>query len=171
VSFRTLAPIFAVVAASAPVTGVDVRGTLAQPGVVWVEDGSRLPPPSEVQMANADKAFVPGVVVVQAGGSVRFPNNDPFFHSIYSESDVDPFDIGFYDNGPGKSVPFEKPGVVYVRCHIHGSMHGTIIVVDGPWTQTTQPNETYVIPNVTRGRHQLHIWTADGGEKVSEIKL
>jgi plastocyanin len=171
VTLRFFAPLLAAVTVSAPVTGVDVRGTLAEPGIVWVEDGSRTAPAAEVVMANTDKTFVPGVVVVTAGSTVRFPNNDPFFHSIYSESDVDPFDIGFYDNGPGKSVPFNKPGVVAVRCHIHGSMHGTIVVVDGPWTQTTQANQTYVLPNVARGRHLLHVWTPDGGEKVTEIRL
>jgi plastocyanin len=171
VLLRFATALVAVFAVSGPPGGVDVRGTLPEPGVVWVQDDARPLPAAETQMANSDKTFVPGIVVVAAGGSVRFPNFDPFYHSIYSESPAGPFDIGFYDNGPGKAVAFERTGVIAVRCHIHGSMHGTIVVVGGPWAQTTAPGEGYVIPNVPPGRHTLHVWTPDGGEKISEITL
>jgi len=171
VLLRIASALVAVFAVSGPPAGVDVRGTLPEPGVVWVGDDAHPLPVAETQMANSDKAFVPGIVVVAAGGSVRFPNTDPFYHSIYSESAAGPFDIGFYDTGPGKAVPFARPGIVAVRCHIHGSMHGTIVVVGGPWAQTTQPGESYAIPGVPPGRHSLHVWTPDGGEKTSEINL
>jgi plastocyanin len=156
--------------AASAVTGT-VRGSLPQPGVVWVSDGSPPPPPVEVQMSNSGKAFLPGAVVVPAGSSVRFPNEDPFFHSIYSESDADPFDIGFYDTGPGKVVAFPKAGVVAVRCHIHGFMHGTILIVDGPWVVTSQPDQSYEIQNVRPGKHILHVWTPADGEKTSEVSV
>jgi plastocyanin len=171
VLFRIATALVAVTAMSGPPGGLDVRGTLPQPGVVWVQDDAHPLAATEIQMANSDKAFVPGIVVVAAGGRVRFPNTDPFYHSIYSESAAGPFDIGFYDTGPGKAVAFARPGIIAVRCHIHGSMHGTIVVVGGPWAQTTAPGESYVIPNVPPGRHVLHVWTPDGGEKMTDVDL
>jgi hypothetical protein len=123
----------------------------------------------DAEMRNTHKSFVPDLLVISAGTSVRFPNDDPFFHSIYSDSGPDAFDIGFYDNGPGKVVPFSKPGVVSVRCHIHGTMHATIVVVDGPWAQTHSPNEKYTLTNVRPGNHVLHTWSLDGGEKTSQV--
>ncbi len=122
-------------------------------------------------MRNTHKAFVPDVVVITAGSSVRFPNDDAFFHSIYSESSPDPFDIGFYDNGPGKLVTFPKSGVIAVRCHIHGTMHAAIIVVDGPWAQTHAPGEAYTLGNVRPGNHVLHMWSPDAGEKTAPVHL
>jgi len=146
-------------------------GTLAQPGVVWISDGSKPAPMPEASMHNTHKSFVPEMIVITAGTNVRFPNDDGFYHSIYSESAADPFDIGFYDTGPGKIVAFPNPGVDDVRCHIHGSMHGVIIIVDGPYAQTTAPGASYTLTNVRPGEHTLHVWTADGGEKTSTIHI
>jgi hypothetical protein len=122
-------------------------------------------------MRNTHKSFVPDFLVITAGSSVRFPNDDSFFHSIYSESPADPFDIGFYDNGPGKLVPFAKSGVVEVRCHIHGTMHATILVVDGPWAQTKAPGEKYTLTGVRPGSHVLHEWSEQSGEKTTRVNL
>jgi hypothetical protein len=122
-------------------------------------------------MSNSHKTFVPDLLVVTVGTAVRFPNDDDFFHSIYSELGPDPFDIGFYDTGPGKYVLFEHPGVVAVRCHIHGSMHATIIVVDGPWAQTHTPGETYTLVNVRPGRHLLHSWSPTNGSAETNVTL
>jgi plastocyanin len=148
------------------------RGTLASPSVAWISDGSHpAGVAAEFAMTNEDKSFQPNLLVIPAGSNVRFPNEDPFFHSIYSDSAPDPFDIGFYDTGPGKVVSFPTPGVVAVRCHIHGSMHATIVVVDGPYAVTDRPGEAYEITNVRPGRHVLHVWTPADGEKTVEITL
>lgn len=160
-----------VVAAANPSFAATYSGSLASPGVVWISDDSKPAVAPESEMRNTHRAFVPDLLVITAGSSVRFPNDDPFYHSIYAESGPDPFDIGFYDNGPGKVVPFPKPGVVLVRCHIHGTMHAAIVVVDGPSAQTHGPNEQYVLTGVRPGTHMLHEWTPDGGEKARPVKL
>jgi hypothetical protein len=106
---------------------------------------------------------------VPAGASVRFPNDDEFYHSVYSISPSNPFDLGLYDNGPGKTVEFDTPGIVEVRCHVHGSMHATIVVVDGPFVTTTQPNERYELDGIARGPHVLHVWT--DGDTVTSTNI
>jgi len=161
----------AVVVATGVASAANYSGVLAQPGVVWISDGSKPAPLPEVEMRNTHKSFVPEMIVITAGTNVRFPNDDGFYHSIYSESAANPFDIGFYDTGPGKIVAFPNPGVDDVRCHIHGSMHGVIVVVDGPYTQTLTPNATYVLTNVRPGEHVLHVWTPLTGEKTSTVRI
>ena len=160
-----------VAALASPALAAEYSGTLSEPGVVWISDGSRRPPAIELQMKNLHKTFVPGVLVIPAGSDVRFPNEDPFFHSIYSESAPDTFDLGFYDTGPGKVVPFANAGVIDVRCHIHGLMRATIVVVDGPAITVDKAGERYTLTNVRRGRHTLHVWTVAGGEQTSKIRL
>lgn len=152
-----------------PALAGTVSGTLPQPGVVWVSDGSDPAAMPESIMRNAGKAFVPDLLIVTVGSSVRFPNDDDFFHSIFSSSQSDPFDVGFYDTGPGKVIAFPKPGVDVIRCHIHGAMRATILVVDGPWVRTDRPGEAYRIDGVRAGRHVLHAWTPDGGERTSDV--
>jgi plastocyanin len=167
---RLALPLVLIAAVALPADAATLHGTFATPSVVWVSDGSKpAPQTAEYMMSNTHKTFEPAVLVVTAGSSVRFPNEDPFFHSIYSNSDADPFDIGFYDTGPGKLVTFANPGVVKVRCHIHGSMHGTIVVVDGPYAETDRDDEKYDLENVLPGRHVVHVWTPEGGEKTSTV--
>jgi len=160
-----------VLIAGAPATAAEITGTLPEPGVVWISDGSKPTPMSDASMKNAHKTFVPELLVVTAGSNVRFPNEDPFYHSIYSESQRDPFDLGYYDMGPGKVVPFAQPGIVDVRCHVHQFMRATIVVVDGPWAQTAEPGQTYTLRNVRPGQHRLHAWTPGGGEKISDVAV
>jgi hypothetical protein len=135
------------------------------PSVVWFT-GTVPPPVAGAAIHQTMKAFVPALLVIPAGSSVRFPNDDPFYHSVYSDSPSNPFDLGLYDNGPGKDVVFANPGIVEIHCHVHGSMHATIVVVDGPFAITTQPNERYRIDGVAPGPHELHVWT-DGPTATS----
>jgi plastocyanin len=59
---------------------------------------------------------------VQQGDSVRFVNDDPFAHNVFSLSDVKSFDLGSYGQGLFKSVLMDKPGTVEVECAVHPDM-------------------------------------------------
>lgn len=79
------------------------------------------------------KAFVSGDTTVESisvkqGDSVSFRNGDPFFHNIFSLSDIQFFDLGSYPNGEARSVTFETPGTVEVECAIHPDMYMTVEV-------------------------------------------
>ncbi|HUN29511.1 MAG TPA: hypothetical protein VMV65_06875 [Alphaproteobacteria bacterium] len=137
--------------------------------VVWVSAPKAAPKPIEAVMTNKDRSFIPPLTVIPVGSTVRFPNEDPFFHSIYSTSAADPFDIGFYDTGPGKVVPFPNPGIIDVHCHIHASMHATIIVADGPYAQSS--NGTYVLSGVPAGKYVLHAWDLAHGDRTMTIDV
>ncbi|MGJ0223755.1 plastocyanin/azurin family copper-binding protein, partial [Streptococcus pyogenes] len=45
------------------------------------------------------KAFGPAKLSVQAGDSVKFVNDDPFAHNVFSLSDAKSFDLGSYGQG------------------------------------------------------------------------
>ena len=54
--------------------------------------------------------------------AVSLKNENPFFHNIFSLSDVKTFDLKSYPKGQSKSVTFDKPGTVEVKCSIHPEM-------------------------------------------------
>lgn len=145
-----------------------VRGT-TNASVVWVSAPKALPKPAEGVLTNQNRSFIPALIVIPMHSTVRFPNNDPFFHSIYSTSPADPFDIGFYDTGPGKVVTFDNPGVVDVHCHIHASMHATIVVTDGPYALAS--GSTFEIDGVPAGARVLHLWDLQNGERTMQIDV
>lgn len=149
-------------------SAAEVSGTVQEPSIVWINDGSRADE-TLATMRNKDRQFVPGTIVIRAGMSVQFPNDDPIYHSIYSTSQLDPFDIGFYGFGPGKVVPFSKAGIVEVRCHIHTSMHGVIVVADGPSTQGLV--KSFSFGDVLAGTHTLFMRDARGELKTKSIMV
>ncbi len=81
----------------------------------------------EVVVSQTGKTFmVKGVKVetltIKAGDSVSFLNGDPWFHNIFSLSELKAFDLGSYPQGQSKSVIFEKPGSLDIECAIHPQM-------------------------------------------------
>lgn len=142
---------------------------LPEPGVAWISGAPAAVATDRPAMRQTARTFVPDLLVVPVGSSVTFPNDDAFYHSVYSVSPGNAFDLGLYDTGPGKAVTFAVPGVVDIRCHVHGSMHATIVVVDGPVARTTQPGERFRIDGVAPGRRTLHVWTPEGGESSRPV--
>jgi plastocyanin len=143
---------------AAPASAATYTAVVNAPGVVWVTDGAPVPA-TGVAIHQTMKAFVPAFAIVPVGTAIAFPNDDPFYHSVYSDSPGNAFDIGLYDTGPGKSVRFDVAGIVDIHCHVHGTMHAVVVVVDGPYAQTTGPNQRVRIDGITPGRHVVHTWT------------
>lgn len=137
--------------------------------VLWISAPSVASPAGNYTMVNHDKTFIPSLLVIPVGSTVRFPNEDPFYHSIYSDSPIDPFDIGYYDTGPGKVVRFAKAAIVDVHCHIHVYMHATIVVVDGPFARADDGR--YRLQGVPSGTYLLHAWDALHGERTQTIRI
>lgn len=81
-----------------------------------------------------DKSFViNGKTVdklqIKNGDTIRFKNEDPFFHNIFSLSDLKTFDLGSFPKGEYKDVVFDKSGVVEVECAIHPQMYLEVTVL------------------------------------------
>lgn len=83
---------------------------------------------AEHVVGQKNKAFAVEKLKVKVGDSVKFVNDDPFSHNVFSLSDAKSFDLGTYPKGAAKSVTFDKPGVVEVECAIHPDMRMTIEV-------------------------------------------
>jgi plastocyanin len=81
-----------------------------------------------VVVGQKDKKFTVQEVDVKVGDSVRFLNEDPFFHNVFSLSDAALFDLGSFPQGEHRDVTFEEAGKVEVECAIHPSMKMVINV-------------------------------------------
>ncbi len=62
-------------------------------------------------------------LTIKVGDTIYFQNDDPFFHNIFSLSDLKTFDLGSYPAGQSKSVTFDSPGEVEIECAIHPEMY------------------------------------------------
>jgi plastocyanin len=77
---------------------------------------------AEVVVAQKGKAFSTKKLSVKLGDSVKFVNEDPFSHNVFSLSDAKSFDLGSYGQGGAKTIVFDKAGTVEVECAVHPDM-------------------------------------------------
>lgn len=112
-------------------------------------------------MMQKDTAFFPAAVAVAVGGTVVFPNGDPFFHNVFSYSSAKRFDLGRYPEGESKEVSFDEPGVVSVFCEVHDFMRGAIVVTENPFHAVVAEDGTFRIEGVPDGEHTIAFWHPD----------
>lgn len=123
------------------------------------------------QMAQRDTAFAPPVLVVPVGTTIRFPNEDKFFHNVFSYSKAKRFDLGRYPRGEAKTVTFDKSGQIAVFCEIHKWMRGAIVVLDNPFYAAVAEDGSFRIPNVPPGTYEVTVWHAERGGKSFKVTV
>jgi len=82
----------------------------------------------EHEVAQKNKSFTKKQLQINVGDVVSFPNQDPFFHNVFSLSETKTFDLGSYKKGETKKITFNDPGTVEVECAIHPKMRMVIEV-------------------------------------------
>ncbi len=140
------------------------------PAVVFLAGrvGPAPPPATDAVMAQQDTAFMPSLLVIPVGTTVRFPNNDSFFHNVFSYSADGRFDLGRYPMGESKDVLFDDPGIVKVYCEVHESMRAAIVVVENRYW--AEPDDgVFRFQGVPAGTYTLVAWQADRGEVEREV--
>lgn len=154
-------------------------GEIAAPepplAVVYLE--GRFPAPTnappKVQLWQKGLQFSPGLLPVQVGTIVEFPNGDDLYHNVFSYSKPKRFDLGRYrkEDKPAEQV-FDRPGVVKLYCEIHEHMRATILVLETPHFTRTDTNGHYRLANLPAGRHTLKVWVDDRRtlERAVELK-
>lgn len=112
------------------------------------------------QVLQKDLMFSPGLLPVQVGTTIEFPNLDDTYHNIFSYSPAKRFDLGRYrpDERPIPSQTFDTPGLVTLRCDIHEHMRGLVLVVNTPHFVTTDAEGRYRLTGIPPGRYTLKAW-------------
>lgn len=115
-------------------------------------------PAEAVTLTTARRQFVPRVIVVEAGSVVRFPNDDPILHNVFSSSPGNRFDLGLYGESDGLTHRFDQPGLVRVFCNVHSRMSAHIVVVDTPFYLRPDGEGRFRFEAVPRGAGTLTAW-------------
>jgi plastocyanin len=106
-------------------TNADAVVTLEAPGL-------KLAPPAEpLKIDQKGFRFLPHITVVQTGSSIRFLNNDPEPHNVYSPEGR--YNLGTWPTGDTKDYTFKRPGIYSQLCNIHLAMLAYVVVVDTPF--------------------------------------
>ncbi len=128
--------------------------------VVNIEGSVVAPPkPTTATIVQRDATFSPHVLPIVYGTTVRWPNEDDIYHNVFSMTDAETFDLGFYKKtAEPPTTYFGKLGRVDVFCAIHTNMHCIILVLPNPYFAMADAKRRYVIKDVPAGSYRIRAW-------------
>ena len=141
--------------------------------IVFLKNPPRPPTltPMRVSIMQQNETFVPRTVAITAGSRVDFPNDDPFFHDVFSLSRNGSFDLGSYPRGQSKSEIFKHPGLIKVYCHLHSHMTASIMVFDHPYFTIPSTDGAFAIEDVPAGTYTVSAWHERIGESTQQVMV
>lgn len=161
--------------AAGTITGtVTVTGSSSNgDAVVYIEQAPAASPPSKaLEMDQRKMQFIPHVLPIVAGTSVKFLNSDPTPHNVFSP-DNEKYNLGTWPQGQTKDYTFSKckkfPCVYTQLCRVHPEMEGFVVVLQNPYFAVTGRDGKYEIKDVPPGSYSLGVWHQKGKAGVKPV--
>lgn len=149
-----------------PKTMKSMRGMTSDAVVAWLTpiDGAVAPATEGAatqtyRLVQKNKMFAPHLLVVPTGSSIDFPNEDPFFHNVFSLFNGKRFDLGLYEAGRHRAVRFDREGVSYIFCNIHPAMGAVVVSLATPFYAVSDASGSITLGNVPPGTYALKLWS------------
>ena len=117
-----------------------------------------LPPGALVILDQVNLKFIPHVLPIVMGTTVRFPNSDEVRHNVFSFSPAKLFNLGIYRKGETRQVTFDQPGEVVLLCNIHSEMSAYVLVLETPYFTVTSEEGSYRLPGLPPGKYAVTVW-------------
>ena len=163
---RSLFTLVLVAATTATAFAGTIEGKVS-PGnsVVYVDAIAGKTFPAPTQQALMDQKgllFSPHLLVVQAGTTVEFQNDDTVQHNVFwpsiSGNKRLGHNLGTWPKGEKRPFKFDQPGVVPLLCNVHPEMSGYVVVSPTPYFAQTNASGEYKIENVPDGKYNVVAW-------------
>ena len=136
--------------------------------LVLLEDGNGREFPAADALVSMDQkglVFIPHVLPVMKGTTVRFLNNDNVDHNIcfLYEKTGETLDLGTWGYGISRDYRFLEPGVVITLCKLHLEMAAYVVVFANPYfvpaaIDADTQKASFLIENVPPGGYVLNVW-------------
>jgi len=164
---RAAAALLACVAArSALAEGGTVSGKVdatppkyAEESVVYLEGAKGEATPRTLSMDQRNLKFVPHVLAVAKGDTVKFLNHDGVAHNVYSP-DGDAYNLGTFKPNEERTHTFSQEGAYSQLCSIHPEMLGYVYVAPSAYAAAVDAKGHYVIKDVPPGSYKVAVWNS-----------
>ena len=130
--------------------------------VVYIQEAQgTFPATKPVEMDQRGNKFIPHVLPVVVGTTVRFLNGDPTAHNVFSP-DYEKYDLGNWSQGANKEYAFKEcaqaPCVYSQLCKIHPQMDAYVTVLQNPYFAVTDKDGRFTIADVPPGSYTIGVW-------------
>jgi len=117
--------------------------------------------------------FVPRVLGIQAGQSLKIVNSDQTDHNIHPTPRIN---RDFNDSqlaGQGPIIrKFRRPEAIFpVKCDKHSWMRSHIAVLAHPFFAVSDSNGAFTIKGLPPGEYEIEAWHEKYGSKTAKIKV
>ena len=129
-----------------------------------------VPLPAEpAEMDQYGRAFIPRLVVVREGQTVRFINSENDLHNVHviDERGESLFNVGMPIVGGTYEHVFERAGDYRVGCNIHQQMSATVRVTASPFIAVADRDGSFAISGVPYGVYDVEV--RRGPERVTRV--
>lgn len=152
---------------------VKLRGDTSEKDIVFflekVGDNEFPAPKKPIEVDQKKLTFIPHVLPVLEGSTVRFKNSDSVKHNIFASDECCKVDQDT-EVGGHHDIAFDKAGVSALVCRIHPEMSMFVIVLENPhFTQAELAKgenaegkrvyqTKFVLDGVPAGKYRLKTW-------------
>jgi len=137
-------------------------------------DGYSYATPSDPAVLDQEGClYLPRVLGMQTGQTLRIDNSDPFQHNVHP---VPEENRGFNESTPGEGDFLEKTFLVpevmiSVKCDVHAWMQAYIGVLDHPYYATTGADGSFAIEGLPAGTYTVTTWHEHFGAQEIEVTV
>ena len=118
---------------------------------------TRVAGPKRLVLDNRDCRFSPHVAVAETGVELVARNCDPVLHTTHLYGTLEAnLALPFEDMSVTQII--DKPGMIIVKCDVHGWMQAYVRVDDHPFHAVTDASGSFRITDIPPGRYELQIW-------------
>lgn len=132
----------------------------------------KIPPvaPGRLVLDNRQCSFFPHVSVLTTGSAIEATNSDPILHTTHLYGPLEAnIALPLKDQRVVRTV--ENPGLVIVKCDVHGWMQAFVRVDPHPFHAVSTSSGSFRISGVPAGDYTLEAWHEKLGTKRVRVQV
>jgi plastocyanin len=154
------------------ITGTTTCGAYCDSILIYVEDvpGEWSGAGEVAILDQVNKEYVPHVMAVLIGTTVRLQNSDPELHNVHSyfnKNSVFSISLPFQGQTVDTNA-LTEPGRYVMLCDLHTEMSAYIVVLDNPYFTKPDSNGFYEIQDLPPGKYTLVKYDPEEKERVDK---
>lgn len=117
--------------------------------------------------------YVPHVVGLQVGQTLKILNSDLTFHNVHAAAKINkPFNLGMSKVEKVKTRTFDQAEVMIpLQCNVHPWMSAYVGVLEHPFFEVTDSTGSFELEAMPAGEYVVAAWHEVFGSMVQEVKL